>query len=97
LLAGEGSGVIWRLFSIARYQERDGGVYIELEAIALSRDIPASLRWLAGPIVRRVSRSSLSISLRQTENAVLLHVELTKSKAARGELAAETAREKYRY
>jgi hypothetical protein len=93
LLAGEGSGVIWRLFSIASYRERDGGVYIELEAIALSRDIPASLRWLAEPIVRRVSRASLSTSLRQTENAVLLHVELAKRNAASGELAAETAHE----
>jgi hypothetical protein len=93
LPTSEGSGVIWRLFSIARYQERDGGVYIEVEAIALSRDIPTSLRWLAEPIVRRVSRGSLSISLRQTENAVLLHVELAKRKSASGELAAETAHE----
>jgi len=30
---GEGNGVIWRLFSVARYLERDGGVYLELEAI----------------------------------------------------------------
>jgi hypothetical protein len=93
LLAGEGSGVIWRLFSIARYLERDGGVYIEVEAIGLSRDIPASLRWLAEPIVRRVSRGSLSTSLRQTENAVLLRVELAKRNGASGALAAETAHE----
>jgi hypothetical protein len=49
----------------------DGGVYIELEAIALSRDIPFSLRWLIDPIFRRISRSSLVISLQQTEDAVL--------------------------
>jgi hypothetical protein len=72
---GEGSGIIWRLFGIARYMERDGGVYVELEAIGLSRDIPASLRWLVEPIVRRVSRGSLSASLRQTANAVRLQVE----------------------
>ena len=65
-----GTGIIWRLFSIARYQERDGGVYVELEAIALSRDIPAGLRWLVDPIVRRVSRSSLVTSLQQTAEAV---------------------------
>ncbi len=65
-----GTGIIWRLYSIARYQERDGGVYIELEAIALSRDIPAGLRWLAEPIVRRVSRSSLVVSLQETADAV---------------------------
>jgi hypothetical protein len=67
---GEGNGFIWRLFSISRFEERDGGVYIELEAIALSRDIPISLRWIVEPIVRRISRNSLETSLRQTERAV---------------------------
>ncbi len=66
----EGSGLIWRLSSITRFEERDGGVYVELEAMALSRDIPVSLRWLVDPIVRRVSRDSLTTSLRQTGNAV---------------------------
>jgi hypothetical protein len=67
---GKGDGFIWRLFSITRFEERDGGVYIELEAIALSRDIPISLRWIVEPIVRRISRNSLETSLRQTERAV---------------------------
>jgi hypothetical protein len=67
---GEGDGFMWRLFSIARFEERDGGVYTELEAIALSRDIPISLRWIVEPIVRRISRNSLETSLRQTERAV---------------------------
>ena len=66
----EGHGFIWRLFSLTRYEERDGGVYIELEAIALSRDIPASVRWIVEPIVRRFSRNSLITSLRQTKDAV---------------------------
>ena len=66
----EGSGYIWRLYSTARLEERDGGVYVEVEAIALSRDVPGSLRWLVDPIVRRVSRESLEKSLRETANAV---------------------------
>lgn len=68
-----GTGLIWRLHSITRFEEQDGGVYIELEAVALSRDIPAALRWFIDPIVRRVSRSSLATSLHQTENAARLH------------------------
>jgi hypothetical protein len=67
----KGTGIIWRLFSVTRFAERDGGVYIEIEAIGLSRDIPSSVRWFVDPIVRRVSRSSLTTSLRQTEDAVL--------------------------
>lgn len=30
---GHGSGIIWRLLSITRYFERDGGVYIGVEAM----------------------------------------------------------------
>jgi hypothetical protein len=90
---GEGSGVIWRLFGIARYIERDGGVYIELEAIGLSRDIPGSLRWLVEPMIRHVSRGSLSTSLRQTENAVRLRVELAKVKSDGTRSTAAAGRE----
>jgi hypothetical protein len=67
---GMGNGFIWRLHSIARYQERDGGVYLELEAIALTRDIPASLRWLVTPVVNHLSMNSLTTTLRQTRDAV---------------------------
>src|SRR5271166_1507378 len=66
----QGSGNIWRLYSLARFEERDGGVYIELEAIALSRDVPIALRWVVNPIVRRVSNNSMLISLQQMEEAV---------------------------
>ena len=66
---GEGSGYIWRLCTISRYEERDGGVYIETEAMALSRTIPAALHWVVDPIVRRVSRASLAKSIEQTRDA----------------------------
>lgn len=67
---GEGHGYIWRLYTVTRLAEKDGGVYMEVEAIALSRDIPISLRWVAVPIVRRVCRDAISTSLVQTEDAV---------------------------
>lgn len=67
---GEGRGFIWRLHSIARYEETDRGVYLELEAIALTRDIPASLAWLVSPVVNHLSMNSLTTTLRQTRQAV---------------------------
>ncbi len=70
LKPGEGNGFIWRMHSIARYEARDGGVYLELEAIALTRDIPASLRWLVSPVVNHLSINSLTATLRQTREAV---------------------------
>jgi len=67
---GQGNGFIWRLHSIVRYEERDGGLYLELEAIALTRDIPASLRLVVKPVVNHLSTASLAASLRQTRDAV---------------------------
>jgi hypothetical protein len=67
---GTGNGYIWRLHSIARYEERDGGVYFELEAVALTRDIPASVRWLVNPVVNHLSVNSLATTLQQTRDAV---------------------------
>ena len=66
----QGNGYVWSLYTVTRCEERDGGVYVELEAIALSRDIPVALRWMVDPIVRRVSRNTLLTSLQQTEEAV---------------------------
>ena len=67
---GTGSGFIWRLFSIWRFEERDGGVFVELEAMALTRCVPAGLGWLVDPVVKRLSQSALIISLSQTRDAV---------------------------
>jgi hypothetical protein len=66
-----GRGLLWRLYSISRFEQRDGGVYVELEAVALSRDVPGGLRWLVDPIVRRTSRGSIHVSLEKTGEAVL--------------------------
>ena len=66
-----GSGFVWRIRSLARYEERDGGVLLELEAIALTRDIPASLSWMVTPVVNHLSIDSLTTTLRQTREAVI--------------------------
>lgn len=76
LPVGTGRGIVWRMFSITRYMQRDGGVYVEFEALALSRDIPGSIRWFVAPLVRRIARNSLAASLRDTEKAVRIREEL---------------------
>jgi hypothetical protein len=65
-----GSGFIWRIRSVSRYEERDGGVYLEIEALVLTRDMPASMRWLLSPVISRLSINSLKMTLRQTCDAV---------------------------
>jgi hypothetical protein len=43
-----------------------------LEAFALTRDIPPSLRWLVSPVVNHLSINSLAMTLQQTRQAVNL-------------------------
>ena len=38
--AGKDHGFLWRLYSYWRFVERDGGVYMECQAVSLTRDIP---------------------------------------------------------
>jgi len=66
----QGNGYVWRLYSITKFQQRDGGVYAELQAIGLSRDIPVEIRWLVKPIVERLPKNALSLTLEQTRNSV---------------------------
>jgi hypothetical protein len=77
---GEGAGYVWKLFTITRLDEREGGLFIEVETSALSREVPGALRIVADPILRRVSRGSMELLIRQTAEAVRNH---TDSSAAR--------------
>jgi hypothetical protein len=70
LSPGEDHGFLWRLNSYWRFQERDGGVYIECEAISLTRGIPMGLGWLIGPIIRDLPRESLENTLKATRAMV---------------------------
>ena len=68
--AGRDHGFLWRLHSYWRFQERDGGVYIECEAISLTRDVPTGLGWLIEPIIRQLPRESLVSTLRATRDGI---------------------------
>jgi hypothetical protein len=68
---GQGHGYVWRLHSIARAEQRDKGVFLEVETMALSRDIPAGLGWFVEPIARRIAQNTLIASLKQVRDAVL--------------------------
>jgi hypothetical protein len=76
-----GHGFIWRLYNVSRFEQRDGGVYVELEAVVLSRDVPGALRWLVNPVVRRASKGSLLVSLQKTHGAVLSTTALARARS----------------
>jgi hypothetical protein len=68
---GHDHGFLWRLNSYWAFHERDGGVYVECEAISLSRGIPSALSWLLDPIVRNLPKEFLSEMLTATRAKLL--------------------------
>ena len=64
-------GFLWRLDSFWRFYEADGGVYVQCEAISLTRDIPLGLNWLIRPFVESVPRESLEFIMQSTRAAAL--------------------------
>jgi hypothetical protein len=57
---GNDHGYMWRLNLYTRFMERDQGVYIQIEFLALSRTVPAIFAWLVNPYIRAVPREYLS-------------------------------------
>jgi hypothetical protein len=68
---GNDSGFLWRLNSYWRFQQRDGGVYVQLEAISLTRDIPTGLGWLISPFITSIPKESLVFTLTRTRQALV--------------------------
>jgi len=71
LTPGNDHGFLWRLDTFWRFEERDGGVYLECQAISLTRDVPVGLGWLINPIIRSLPRDSLTNTLRETRQALV--------------------------
>jgi len=67
---GNDSGFLWRLNSYWRFLQRDGGVYVQLEAISLTRNIPTGLNWLISPFVTSIPKESLLFTLTHTRDAL---------------------------
>lgn len=63
-------GFMWRLNTYWSYEERDGGLYMQVESISLTRGIPTGLGWVIGPFVESVPRESLEFTLRNTCKAL---------------------------
>ena len=67
---GTGAGFLWKLNSYWRFEERDGGTWLECEAISLTRDVPTGLSWIVQPIIRDLPKESLMNTLRLTRAAL---------------------------
>lgn len=70
LSAEDAHGYLWRLDLYWRFEEKDQGVYVQIESIGLSRAVPAIIGWLVNPLLRSIPRGTLMNLLTATRVAV---------------------------
>ena len=70
----EEHGFLWRINTYWSWQERDGGLYMQIESVTLTRGIPEGLGWIVGPFVNSVPRESLEFTLTSARKAVTRQV-----------------------
>lgn len=75
-------GFLWRMNTYWSYAEGDGGLYIQLESVSLTRSIPTGLGWIVGPFVEKVPRNSMEFTLRSACNALRQRVNTAKAQSA---------------
>jgi hypothetical protein len=61
--AGDDHGFLWRWNVYWRYEQTPQGVLAECESVSLSRDVPALLRFVAGPLIESTARESMDKAL----------------------------------
>ncbi len=67
---GKDNGFLWALNSYWRIEEAVGGVYVQCEAVSLTRDVPAFISWIVKPFITEVPRESLYNTLHSTRVAL---------------------------
>lgn len=68
---GHDRGFMWRMNTYWRFEEKDGGTYVECQPISLTRDIPTGLGWMVGSFVTSVPRESLTFTLTTARAALM--------------------------
>jgi hypothetical protein len=63
-------GFLWRMNTYWSYEERDGGLYLQIEVISLTRSVPTGLGWMVEPYLESIPRESLEFTLRSACNAL---------------------------
>ena len=67
---GRAPDFLWAMNSYWRMEEKDGGVYVECEAVTLSRDVPFGLGGMIKPILQSFAEESLKKTLDAKRAAV---------------------------
>jgi len=63
LSATDEHGFLWRLNTYWSYEARDGGLYLQIETVSLTRAIPTGIAWAVRPYVESIPRESMEFTL----------------------------------
>jgi hypothetical protein len=68
--ATEDHGFLWRLDTWWSGEQADGGLYVQVESVSLTRSVPTGFAWLIGPYLESVPRESLAFTTRSVCRAL---------------------------
>jgi len=54
LPVGMGRGFLWRINSYWHIEQKDGGVYLQVETMALTRSVPVACEWIMAPFLKSI-------------------------------------------
>jgi hypothetical protein len=66
----QANGFLYRLNTYWSWEQRDGGLYLQLESLSLTRAIPHGLAWAVRPYLESIPRDSLIFTLTSARNAL---------------------------
>jgi len=67
---GGDNGFLYNLNTYWSYEQRDGGLYLQIESISLTRNVPRGLGWAVQPFIESIPRESLTFTLTSARNAL---------------------------
>jgi hypothetical protein len=79
---GKDNGFLWRLYSYWRFLDSGRGVYVQCEAVSLTRDVPTGLHWMIAPFIESIPKESLEFTLRSARAAVMDRISNASQKIA---------------
>jgi len=68
--AADEQGFMWKMNTYWRFEERDGGLYIQCEAVTLTRNVPFGLAWMIEPFIVSIPKESLTSTMVETRRAL---------------------------
>jgi hypothetical protein len=67
---GNDHGYLWRMNTYWHIEQKDGGVYLQVQTIALTRTVPVALEWVVAPLVKSIPRGTMSSFLMTTRSTI---------------------------